>query len=237
MRFLVLSDIHGDTAVLDALDDEFAAADAVLFAGDFARFNEPETGLPVLHALVKKHETLFSVLGNCDKPEFIQELERLDVSVQGDMVFRDGLVFAGSGGALRFTGTTPNERSDEELVSYLHIILEQTVEHSEHSGMWRNMILLIHQPPKDTLCDQIESGAHVGSPLLKEFIEKTQPLAVITGHIHESAAVDHIGSTLIINPGAAAEGKYAILEITADNDEWHIQNADLKTTAKEQQAQ
>ena len=46
MRFLVLSDIHGDIAALEKLDEEFAAADAVLFAGDFARFNEPDTGLP-----------------------------------------------------------------------------------------------------------------------------------------------------------------------------------------------
>ena len=75
MRFLVLSDIHGDTGYIEQLDEEFANADAVLFAGDFARFQEPETGLPILNTLVKKHDTIFSVIGNCDDPAFIEELE------------------------------------------------------------------------------------------------------------------------------------------------------------------
>lgn len=233
MRFLVLSDIHGDIATLEKLDEEFAAADAVLFAGDFARFNEPDTGLPVLNTLVKKHETLFSVLGNCDNPEFIKELEKLDISVQGDMVFRDGLVFAGSGGALTFTGNTPNERTDEELVSDLHIVLEQSAENTEQDGTWPNMILLTHQPPKDTVCDLITNGIHVGSQLIRQFIEKTQPLAVITGHIHESAGIDHIGNTIIINPGSLAEGKYAILEVVENQESWEVKKADLYTISEQ----
>ena len=58
MRFLVLSDIHGDKGYIEKLDEEFAAADAVIFIGDFAEFKHPETGLPVLNTLVKKHDTI-----------------------------------------------------------------------------------------------------------------------------------------------------------------------------------
>ena len=58
MRFLVLSDIHGEVEKLDKLDGEFQKADGVLFLGDFARFKEPETGLPVFNALLKKHENI-----------------------------------------------------------------------------------------------------------------------------------------------------------------------------------
>ena len=46
MRFLVLSDIHGDLAYVETLNEEFVKADAVLFAGDFARVSEEQTGKP-----------------------------------------------------------------------------------------------------------------------------------------------------------------------------------------------
>lgn len=223
MRFLVLSDIHGDLDHLDKLDEEFAACDCVVFAGDFAKFGSPETGLPVLNELVKKHETLFSVLGNCDEPSFIEELEKLDISVQGDMLFHDGLIFAGSGGALKFTGTTPNERTEEELVGDLNLITEQ------NDVDWNNLILLIHQPPFGTKADVIPSGIHTGSHSIRAFIEKYQSLAVITGHIHESPSIDYIGKTLVMNPGSLADGKYGILEASRNDGEWKIDRAELKS--------
>ena len=37
MRFLVISDIHGEVEKLDKLDGEFAKADGVLFLGDFTK--------------------------------------------------------------------------------------------------------------------------------------------------------------------------------------------------------
>ena len=48
MKFLVLSDMHGDFEKLDRLDEKFKAADAVIFGGDFSKFKSPETGLPVM---------------------------------------------------------------------------------------------------------------------------------------------------------------------------------------------
>ena len=55
MKFLVLSDIHGDLDNLDRLDSRFKEADIVLFGGDFAKFEHEETGKPVLEKLVSKH--------------------------------------------------------------------------------------------------------------------------------------------------------------------------------------
>lgn len=221
MRFLVLSDIHGDEKHLEQLDEEFALADAVLFAGDFTRFEAKETALPVLNTLVKKHDTLFCVLGNCDEKDFINELENLDISVQGDLVFRDGLAFAGSGGGLRFTGVTPFERTEEELISDLNIVKEK--------DSCNNLILLIHHPPYDTKLDMINGGVHVGSKTVREFIEVHTPLAVVSGHIHESFAVDTIGRTVLMNPGSLAEGRYGILEVERNaQDEWTVTKTELK---------
>ncbi|MBQ0167664.1 MAG: metallophosphoesterase family protein [Treponema sp.] len=229
MRFLVLSDIHGDTGYIEMLDDEFAAADAVLFAGDFARDKEPETGMQILNTLVKKHDDIFAVIGNCDDPSFIEELEKLDVSVQGDMLFRDGLAFAGSGGALRFTGTTANERSDDELVSDLSIVAEQESVEGMPDSDWNNLILILHQPPFDTGTDKITAGISTGSKTLRAFIEKHQPLLVVTGHIHESFATAKLGKTVLINPGSLAEGRYGIVEVEQDDaGVWTVSKCELK---------
>ncbi len=219
MKFLVLSDIHGEISILDKLDDEFKKADVVLFAGDFAQFGNIETGLPTLQALMKKHETIYAITGNCDEPTFVETLEEYDVCVEKSLVYYEGLFFSGSGGALTFTGTTPYERSEEELVSDLRVVSELEDK--------ANSILLIHQPPKDTKLDKITVGAHVGSETIKTFIEENQPLVVVTGHIHESFAVDTIGRTVVINPGALAEGRYATLEVEKVNGEFVVTKSEL----------
>ena len=86
----------------------------------------------------------------------------------------------------------------------------------------------MHQPPKDTCCDIVSAGFHVGSPLLRQFIEQVQPLIVVTGHIHESAGIDHIGRTVVVNPGSLAEGKYAVVELIRENNGWQVGSTLLK---------
>jgi Icc-related predicted phosphoesterase len=226
MKLLVTSDLHGNLDVLDKMDKQFAEADAVLFAGDFAQFKKPETGLPALEKFCKKHDTIFAVIGNCDEPELLESLEDKDISVEGSLVFHEGLAFAGSGGGSKFTGTTPNERTEEELVSDLAIVADQD---KENSIPLDNLILIIHNPPKDTKCDMIENGAHVGSQQLRDFIQTTKPIAVVTGHIHESAGIDKIGDTVVINPGPLAEGKYAWLEVSSSSSGWKVDSATLET--------
>lgn len=227
MKALIISDIHGNTENIEKLADKFGQADVVFFAGDFAKFEHTETGKPALEALVKRHESIFAVLGNCDEMDFIGELEDADICVQGSMVFHDGLVIAGSGGGSKFTGTTPFERTDEELEGDFNIVKESMSQIADENGKCGNMVLIMHNPPKDTECDKISNGIHVGSPLLKEFIEKTQPLLVVTGHIHESAAIDKAGETVVINPGSLAEGKYGWAELKNSEGKWSVESIEL----------
>lgn len=228
MRFLVISDLHGELQNLDKLDDEFRQADAVLFAGDFARFDHPETGKPALEAMCKKHELIYSVIGNCDEPSFLEEIEKKDISVENTISYHEGLAFAGSGGGSKFNGSTPNERSEEELLADLSIVDKASAGAADENGHWNNLILIIHNPPKDTKCDQVAPGVHVGSQLLRKFIEERQPLAVITGHIHEGISIDKIGLSTVINPGPLADGCYAILEVEKKDDSWTVTRAELK---------
>lgn len=223
MKFLVISDLHGNLEVLDKMNEIFKQADGVIFAGDFAKFGSEETGLPALEKLCSKHDTIFSVIGNCDNPSFIEETEKRDISVEKQLVMYEGLAFAGSGGGSKFTGTTPNEKSEEELMEDFKIITEQGEQE------WSNLIAVSHNPPKNTDCDKISGGIHVGSQLFTQFIEQYKPLAVVTGHIHESTGICKVGTTTVINPGPLLEGKYAWLEVTKENGEWKVVSAELKS--------
>lgn len=67
-------------------------------------------------------------------------------------------------------------------------------------------VFVLHSPPRDTRCDVIGAGLHVGSRAIRRFIEDTQPPLVLSGHIHESPRMtsawrDRIGRTIVVNPG------------------------------------
>ena len=222
MKLLAISDLHGNLDVLDKMADVFKEADAVLFAGDFARFGGSSTGLPALEKLCSMHDSIYAVIGNCDEPAFLDELDKRDISVEKTLTSLDGLSIAGSGGGSKFTGTTPFERTDEELLSDFDMVTGQG------EGEWGNLIAIMHNPPKDTACDTISGGVHVGSPLLRKFIEDYKPLAVITGHIHESVGTDKIGNTVVVNPGALLEGNYAWLTVGKSGGKWEVKQVDLK---------
>jgi hypothetical protein len=229
MKFLVLSDIHGNVANIDALDGEFSSCDAVIFGGDFAAFGKSETGKPVLEKLLEKHGTIFSVIGNCDEPSFLDEIESADISVERTLAFHEGLAFAGAGGGTRFSGDTPNERDEEDILSDFSLVDSSAESCADENGKWNSLVLVMHNPPKDTDCDMIPGGIHVGSALLRSFIEKYEPVLVVTGHIHESAGISRVGSSTVVNPGSLAEGKYALVELDNAGGTWSVKSAELKS--------
>ena len=134
MKILIISDAHGNVENIEKLSEQAKNADLVLFGGDFAKFNCPETGKPALEALVKNSDSIFAVLGNCDEPDFISEIEDADICVQKSMVFKDGLVIAGSGGGSKFSGDTPFERTEEELVQDFDVIKNSLSQIADDDG-------------------------------------------------------------------------------------------------------
>ena len=229
MKFLVISDIHGNVENVEKLDSEFKSADAVLFGGDFAKFGSPETGKPVLEKLVSKHDTIFSVIGNCDEPEFLDEVDGADISVEGNLTFHEGLAFAGAGGGTKFSGDTPFERDEDEILSDFSLVDASAENCVDENGKWKSLVLIMHNPPKDTDCDMIPGGVHVGSQKLRDYIEKYEPLLVVTGHIHESAGISKVGGTTVVNPGALMEGKYALVTVEKEGNAWTVKSAELKS--------
>lgn len=220
MKILLISDGHGSLDKLKMLTPIAQDVDCIFFAGDFAAFNKEETGLPFLKELEVLHKNVYSVLGNCDPPSFIKELENYKMNVQACVQHFNDFVIVGSGGASKFTGATPNERTDDELIS--DIINNYTKKDEEP------LILITHNPPYGTKTDKVAPLVHVGSKSIRKFIENVKPVMTVSGHIHEAFGVDNIGETVTVNPGALCDGRYAIAEIRKEKDRYTV-SVELKT--------
>lgn len=63
-----------------------------------------------------------------------------------------------------------------------------------------------------------EKDRHYGSKLARRIINTHQPVLSFGGHIHESWGKDKIGKTIAVNPGAAHEGRAAIIELSENKE-------------------
>ena len=54
---------------------------------------------------------------------------------------------------------------------------------------------------------------HVGSEALRALVEREQPHVVLCGHIHEARATDRLRGSQVANPGPAAAGHYALVDL------------------------
>lgn len=229
MKILVISDLHAHNDVLDKMDAQFKEADAVIFGGDFAECFKPETGKSALDALCLRHDTIFSVLGNCDNETFLVDMEEKDVSIEKTLVFHEGLALAGAGGGTVFTGKTEFERSEDEIMSDFDIVLNSIKETGDES-LWKSLVLVCHNPPICGNLDSFDGEHHAGSQKFTDFIKEHQPLAVVCGHIHEGTGIDKIGDTVVINPGSLGEkGTYVWLEVEKSADAWTVTKCELNT--------
>lgn len=86
----------------------------------------------------------------------------------------------------------------------------------------KKIIFVSHNVPYNTKLDKIGShahaavrGKHYGSKLIRRVIDRWQPFVHIGGHIHEGRGMQKLGKTLCVNPGAAHEGKAALITFGA----------------------
>ena len=98
-------------------------------------------------------------------------------------------------------------------------ILEKIFKKFRKENKQRKVIFISHIVPYNTKLDKIGKhahkevrGQHYGSILMKDIVKKFQPTMAFGGHIHEGIGRVRIGRTLVINPGAAHEGKAVIVE-------------------------
>ncbi len=200
MKFLVLSDAHGVFSHVTQLLYKAGDIDAVCVIGDITDFG-PNNLIQELLSLLGEDVPTLMIPGNCDLPTILETIEESPaVNLHLKSFDYDDIKFLGIGGSNPTPFNTPFELSEEELQSYVDMLLTEVGE---------TTVLLSHTPPKGFL-DTVDSR-HVGSEAILRAVNVVDVLAC--GHIHEQRGTFVAGKTAIVNPGMAAYGFGAIVEI------------------------
>jgi len=206
MKILSISDIHGQPGSLELLAPRLEASDIVILAGDITNFGHADDARGIIQTLQASASRVLAVSGNCDYPDVAECLDEMGISLEGRAITVDEISLVGLGGSLSGPVPTPNVFSEPELEATLAGAVEDLASDAP-------LILVSHQPPKDTAADRTGGGQHVGSTAVRDFIRAYQPLVCFTAHIHESRGVSHIGETPVINPGPLSAGSVAFAHL------------------------
>lgn len=212
MRIIAGTDFHGSKPAFEALvrEADRHCVDAIIVCGDVTNFGTFEQAKSLLSLLAGTGIPVFFVPGNCDPPSII------DLNFNGlrcihgvNVLFKD-FILMGVGGSPVTPFNTFFEMSEDEILEVLRRCL---------SGIesFHEILIVSHAPPKNTRLDRTFLGLHVGSESLRRFIEEHKPLLTVCGHIHEARGKDLIGRTIIVNPGPARHGNYALLNVEKNN--------------------
>ena len=213
MDILIISDIHGDIENLLRYSDNLQELkfDVIVCPGDFTDLNTPKgfTQEDIVKLIITELKGLkkpvLAVPGNVDTKNIIGILEKEGVSIHGKGRVIGDFGFYGYGGA-KTPFQTNIEPSDEEL----KMGLKNSWKDVEKT---RYKIQVTHNPPFGTRMDMVQSGAHVGSGVIKGFIEVHEPILAISAHIHEAKGTDQLKKTLLINSGRFPEGYFGLVNI------------------------
>ena len=188
MRVAAVADLHGNLPDVEPCDLLVVAGDALPRGrADTQRTWVESDFVPWLER--QEADAIVGIAGNCDlaaadDPALLPSLPWLYLENEPAEVC--GLRVYGSPLALPF-GRWPFMAPEEELVPVWATIPDDTE------------LLVVHGPPHG-LGDQIYSGAHVGSPSLRERISELPRLrAAVWGHIHEAHARGHVGEVEWVN--------------------------------------
>lgn len=202
MKFLVLSDLHGDYSKVEALQQCAGEVDAVLVTGDITNFGPAEKALEFIDMF---DVPVIAVPGNCDPVDILEVLDSSEaINLHKSSHIIGDVNFMGLGGSNNTPFDTPFELTDEDIEQSLEMLSEKC------SGI-RN-VLICHAPPYG-YSDKLPVG-HVGSQSIAKFVNRFA--LVLCGHIHEARGTTMAGDTIVVNVGEASKG-YGALIITNDN--------------------
>jgi Icc-related predicted phosphoesterase len=215
MNVLAIADMHNDIENMLIFLDKVALLDfdVIVAPGDFTDNNVPrgmakaDIAVLLLEELSSLHKPILAVPGNLDK-EVLPIFEERGINLHGSGKIIKDVGFYGMGGAATPFGTSL-EPSEEELQRGLEAGYEMVKD-------CPIKVQVTHNPPAGTKLDMISSGAHVGSNVIRGFIEKNRPAAAVSAHIHEARGVDTLESTRLINPGRFPEGYCGLISIAKD---------------------
>jgi uncharacterized protein len=193
VKVLVFSDIHGDLRSLERIVAQ--PADIYIAAGDLSNFGRSldrsgEVLEPLgehLWVLPGNHETQGETRAFCERFGFVDFHRRVRSLASANGATQ----WAGLGYSNITPFNTPGEYSEAEIAKALAAFDET-----------KPLYLVVHFPPLGTRLDEFAPGKHAGSPTLRTWVERAQPVYLFCGHIHECAGRgDRIGATQCFNVG------------------------------------
>lgn len=205
MFWIAFGDVHESTSVLAEIPD-LEDAEAVIITGDLTNNGNRTAAGYVVGSVENINKKVLAQPGNMDTVAVGEYLTERDMNLHLQVrELASGLGIMGVGMSTITPFNTPGEVPEDTLVAWLNETFEAAREFDK-------LIVVVHEPPEGTKLDVIGTGEHVGSPGVREFIERVQPDLVITGHIHEARAEEKIGDTPVINPGMLAGGGYVRID-------------------------
>lgn len=207
MKILLLADLHGRSEGLKTIAGGW---DAVVLAGDITDYSEADKAQNILDILERECLCVFGVPGNCDPPAVKEILEERGFLLNGSIKKVRGISFLGVGGTEPAVFNHPKELANSNFLKFFEQIKPVLRGTSP-------IVLVTHQPPFRTAVDKFAEGKHTGSLALRRFIEETQPILAVSGHMHQARGTDKIGKTHLVNPGPFLHGFYAVAEIDGNS--------------------
>jgi len=204
MKIISFGDVHMATRNLGRMAGVLSDTDLIIVSGDLTNFGGAGDARKVIDDVRRACPSVLALPDNLDKRDVIPFLESEGVALHGKGLVRDGVAIFGCGGSNITPFNTPTELTEDEIYQTLMRGYQTVKDH-------RPLLMICHPPPFDTKCDRIMSGKPVGSTAARRFIEEIKPDVCISGHVHESAGVDHIGPTTVLNAGPFKGGGYIVV--------------------------
>lgn len=205
MKIFAIADPHGNYSEINNLLEKAGKVDLVLVAGDITNFGPDEKAFELFELF---DVPVLAVPGNCDQPSILKLLDGSKaVNLHQKSYAIGNTIFIGSGGSNPTPFCTPFEIKECDIGT----AIEKMVQAAETRNM--NIVLLTHAPPYGIL-DEIPSG-HVGCTSFSAFVGRVK--LIVCGHIHEARGVVREKGTVVVNPGMAAAGYAALIEMNDDN--------------------
>lgn len=223
--WLAFGDIHDDLSRLTDIP-ELAGAAGVIVTGDITFAGGTREAMRVLEPIAARVPRLMAQIGNMDRGEVTDELERRGWNLHARaLALFPGIAAVGVGTSPPTPFGTPSEHSEAQLTAWMAQGLKEAATLFDAPPV---LVLVSHTPPHATNCDRLTSGAPAGSKAVRECIEQQQPAVCLCGHIHEARSEDRIGATWVINSGTLSAGGYVVLGMTDASGRAEV-TAELKT--------
>ena len=210
MLLLCLSDIHGEGAGIAGILEGCPGVGVVVLAGDLTHLGGAAEAARVVDPLLAAGMRVVAVPGNMDNPDVLGWLEERGLSLHGRGVTIGGIGFFGLGGSNPTPFGTPFEVGDPDARSLLDAAWPAV-------ASARCRVLVSHAPPHGTRLDRGPALLHVGSSVVRAFLESHDVSLCLCGHIHEAGGrQDTVGAASCVNIGAFKSGRYALVAVEPD---------------------